>query len=366
VIFSGCVQPPEEPKVTEKEASGEWIPDGLVGQDEYSKSMVLLAPARQGYSGGSMEVSWRNDPEYLYMALNGTAKGWVSIGFDPSEWMKDADMIMGFVQDGSVRVLDEYCTGNYGPHVEDTTLGGRDDILQFGGRQEGQYMVVEFKRKLQTGDKFDKALVPGEKISIIWASSDSPDHDLKHNVAYGEGILALEDQSPMPVAAALTAREVQGILFIREEEKVARDLYLSLFDEVNLTVFIDLAKSEQSHMDSAKIPIEKYGLKDPVIEQRGVFSNETLKMLYSDLLASGKRSAKDALEAAATFEEISIIDLEKEIDASQNEEVKVIYEGLLAGSRKHLRTYVRDLQDLGVSYQPRYLSQEQFDEINRS
>jgi hypothetical protein len=368
LILSGCVQPPEEPEVTEKAATEEWTPDGVVGENEYSKSMVLVAPARQGYSGGSMEVSWKNDQEYLYMALNGTAQGWISIGFDPSEWMKDADIIIGSAEAGSVQVWDEYSTGNYGPHIEDTILGGQDNLLEVGGRQDGERMIVEFKRKLNTGDRFDKILVPGEAVSIIWAVSDESDYSLKHNVAYGEGILTLAagDDDVAVRTTALTAREVEGILFIREEEKVARDLYQSLYDEFNLTVFTDLARSEQSHMDSIKIPIDKYGLKDPVIEERGVFTNQTLTQFYDDLLDSGKQSEEDALKSAATFEEISIIDLEKELNATQNEEVRVIYEGLLAGSRKHLRSYVRDLQDVGISYEPKYLSQEDFDEIVKS
>lgn len=364
LVLSGCVQPPEEPKVTERAASGEWTPDGVVSENEYSKSMVLVAPARQGYSGGSMEISWKNDQEYLYMALNGTARGWVSIGFDPSEWMKDADIVMGFINSGSVQVLDEYSTGNYGPHLEDTVLGGSDDLLEVGGRQDGGDMIIEFKRKLDTGDRFDKVLVPGEAVSMIWASSDSSDHDFKHDVAYGEGILTLSsvDEAPPAAAKALTAREIEGILFIREEEKVARDLYQAYYDEFNLTVFSDLARSEQSHMDSIKIAVDKYGLEDPVIEEQGVFTNQTLKQMYDQLLASGKQSEEDALKASAAFEEISIIDLEKELSVTQAEDVRLIYEGLLAGSRKHLRSYVRDLQEMGISYIPRHLNSGEYNE----
>jgi hypothetical protein len=364
LVLSGCVQPPEEPEVTEKVASGEWTADGVVSENEYSKTMVLVAPARQGYSGGSMEISWKNDQEYLYMALNGTAQGWVSIGFDPAEWMKNADIVMGSVKPGSVQVLDEYSTGNYGPHLEDTSLGGSDDLLEVGGRQDGENIIIEFKRKLDTGDRFDKVLVPGEAVSIIWASSDSSDLDFKHDVAYGEGILTLSSvNEAVPAASnALTAREVEGILFIREEEKVARDLYQAFYDEFNLTVFSDLARSEQSHMDSIKIAVDKYGLEDPVIEEQGVFTNQTLKQMYEQLLASGKQSEEDALKASATFEEISIIDLEKELNVTKSEDVRLIYEGLLAGSRKHLRSYVRDLQELGVSYVPKHLTLGEFNE----
>ena len=189
--FSGCIQPKEAPVVSEKVASEEWKPDGVVGENEYARSMVLVGPSRQGYTGGEMQISWKNDREYLYMALNATANGWVAIGFDPLEWMKNADMILGSVQGSKATVLDEYCTGNYGPHIEDTLLGGTNDILESGGSKAAGRTTIEFKRKLNTGDRFDKAFTPGQAISVIWASSQNSDASIKHDVAYGEGILTL-------------------------------------------------------------------------------------------------------------------------------------------------------------------------------
>ena len=61
LFSSGCIQPEEAPVVAEKAATEEWKADGIVGDSEYSRSMLLQAPARQGYSGGDMEISWKND-----------------------------------------------------------------------------------------------------------------------------------------------------------------------------------------------------------------------------------------------------------------------------------------------------------------
>jgi len=366
LVFSGCVESPEEQIVSEKVTSEEWASDGVVGVGEYSRTMVLAGPARSGYSGGEMEISWRNDQEYLYMALKGETAGWLSIGFDPLEWMKDADIILGKVEDGKPIVLDEYSIDRYGPHEDDTFLGGTYDILESGGSEADGYTVIEFKRKLDTGDEFDKVLEPGQSVSIIWAMADSDPRSLKHNIAYGEGILTLvEDQvsGTATATAALSPREEEGVLFIWEEEKAARDLYMSLYRENKLSVFVDLARSEQSHMDQAKTLIDKYGLELPVEDDAGVFSNGTLIELYDDLLAQGSQSEEDALKVAATFEEISIVDLEKELEVAKNEDVRVVFQGLLAGSRKHLRSYVRDLQEMDIAYTPQYMSQSEFDEV---
>ncbi|HOU70131.1 MAG TPA: DUF2202 domain-containing protein [Methanothrix sp.] len=368
LLFSGCIERQEAPEVMEQEANEEWKADGIIGDGEYSRSMLLQGSARQGYSGGDLAVSWKNDKEYLFLALNGSTDAWLAIGFDPLEWMKNADIILASVQGGKAVVLDEYCTGNYGPHIEDTMLGGSDDIMESGGSKSAGRTVIELKRRLDTGDRFDKAFSPGGAVSMIWALSSNPDISLKHNIAYGEGILSLtggEAAAAGAAVATLTAREKDGLIFIWEEEKAARDLYNGLYEKNNMTIFLDLVRSESSHMDQARTVMEKHGLTLPP-DEPGVFQNQTLQEIHDQLLAEGLQSDQDALTVAAIFEEISIVDLGKELSASQAEDVRTVYDGLLAGSRKHLRSYVSDLEGQGIEYQPRYLEAEQFQEIVKS
>jgi hypothetical protein len=259
-------------------------------------------------------------------------------------------------------VRDEYSTGNYGPHVEDTMLGGKDDILESGGASDGTHTVIEFKRRLNTGDRFDKALAPGGRISIIWAMADDKDPGLKHNIAYGEGILALSGVQNATKTVAVKPRDLQGMRFIWEEEKTARDLYRSFYNETNQSIFMNLERSEQNHMDQVKSIMDRYGVSTPVPDQ-GALENQTLIQIYADLLSRGNRSGEEALMAAATFEEISIMDLQEEIAATDNQDLIAVYQGLLAGSRKHLRSYSSALKDQGIAYTPQYLSKAEFDQI---
>ena len=368
ILSSGCIQREEAPVVKEKAATEAWKADGIIGESEYSRSMLLQAPTRQGYTGGDMEVSWKNDAEYLYLGLNGSTDGWLAIGFDPLEWMKNSDIILASMQAGKAVVLDEYCTGNYGPHIEDTMLGGSSDILESGGSRAASRTIIELKRKLDTGDRFDKAFAPGQAVSMIWALSSNPDISLKHDVAYGEGILILteggatESMASEAKVAALTVAEEDGLIFIWEEEKAARDLYTSLYEKNNLTIFLDLMRSESSHMDQARAVIDSHNLILPE-DERGVFQNQTLQKIHDDLLAEGLESDEDALKVAAAFEEISIVDLEKELAAAEAEDLRTVYQGLLAGSRKHLRSYVSDLKGQGIQYEPRYIDRAEFEGI---
>jgi hypothetical protein len=367
LIFSGCVERPEAPAVSEQEATEEWKADGIVSEGEYTRSMLLQAPTRQGYSGGDMQISWRNDEEDLYLALNGSTLGWLALGFEPLEWMKDSDIILASVDKGTAVVLDEYCTGNYGPHIEDTMLGGTDDIQEFSGSESAGRTTIELKRSLQSSDRFDKSFSPGQAVSIIWALSDNPDISQKHDVAYGEGILSLTRAGGVASASlpgSLTPIEKDGLIFIWEEEKAARDIYSSLYEKNNLTIFLDLTRSEESHMDQAKAVIDKYGLVLPA-DVPGVFENQTLQDIHDRLLAEGLESDEQALKVAAEFEEISIMDLEAELAAAENEDVRTMYQGLLAGSRKHLRSYVADLKEQGIEYEPRHLLRSEFEETVR-
>jgi len=74
----GCIQPQAGPQVKTTTASAEWKPDGVVGANEYARTMTLQAPASNGYSGGTMTLSWKNDAEY---SLPGTQRHDPGMGF---------------------------------------------------------------------------------------------------------------------------------------------------------------------------------------------------------------------------------------------------------------------------------------------
>ena len=98
--------------------------------------------------------------------------------------MKDADIIIGWVDDktGKAEVMDTYSTGVVGPHPSDADLGGKDDLLSRAASQEGGWTTVEFSRKLDTGDKFDKVIKKGQ-MKIIWGLSSKDGLNPMHSKA---------------------------------------------------------------------------------------------------------------------------------------------------------------------------------------
>ena len=164
---------------------------------------------------------------------------------------------------------------------------------------------------------------------------------------------------------ALEPIEEEGILFIREEEKLARDVYLVLKDKWGLTIFENISNSEQQHMDAVKTLIIKYELDDPVVDDGiGEFTNPTILELYEFLVETGEQSRIDGLIVGATIEEMDLVDIMDYLgEVEDNRDIIQTYNNLMKGSRNHLREFVIELENLGVSFTPQYLDQGTFDDI---
>jgi len=161
--------------------------------------------------------------------------------------------------------------------------------------------------------------------------------------------------------------EKEGILLMREEEKLARDVYLALYDKWNLKTFYNIAQSEKTHMEAVKLLLKRYGIEDPVGKDIvGTFKNEKLQKLYDELVAMGNESLEQALSASATVEELDIYDLKELLSKTDNDDIKIVYQNLLKGSRNHLRSFNRQIEKNGFSYTSKYLSQKEYDNIAMS
>ncbi len=170
-----------------------------------------------------------------------------------------------------------------------------------------------------------------------------------------------EDTITPPLTTQLTDGEEQSLLFMREEEKLARDVYLYLYDKYGLTIFNNISNAEQKHMDLVLTLLQKYGLEDVASPERGVFYNQDLQALYDALTAQGDVSVVEALKVGATIEDVDLFDLAGQ-DVSQ-QDILDAYDRLACGSRNHMRAFVGTLGDYGETYTPQYISQEDFDAI---
>jgi hypothetical protein len=163
---------------------------------------------------------------------------------------------------------------------------------------------------------------------------------------------------------SLSDEEIQSLLYMSEEEKLARDIYAYLYGTWGIQSFKNIQESEQTHMDSVNSIIDKYDLASASeVEAVGEFANADLQKLYDDLTAQGSISKIEALKVGAAIEEIDILDLQSYLTKVDDVDIDNVYGNLLSGSESHLTAFVSQLESYEVVYTPQYLSDEAYANI---
>lgn len=157
---------------------------------------------------------------------------------------------------------------------------------------------------------------------------------------------------------APTEAEKTSLNFMREEEKLAHDVYRVFAEQWQVPIFSNIADSEASHFTQVQCLLDAYQLPNPASEHAGVFNNAELQTLYDTLIARGSSSLTEALMVGALIEEVDIADLTDALTQVNVPEIQTVYENLRRGSENHLRAFVRQLNQQGVTaYQAQALSE---------
>lgn len=209
--------------------------------------------------------------------------------------------------------------------------------------------------------KFNKTLIASMVVMTCTTLATS------HSVAAATPTCQATGTCQTTVYQALSSAETATLVFMREEEKLARDVYLVLHQQWQIPVFSNIASSEQQHTDKVKGLLQTYRLADPVTNDTvGVFQNPQLASLYAQLVAQGKTSAIEALQVGALIEETDIADLQKAIAGTTRPDIVQVYSNLMRGSRNHLRAFVGQLAAQGGAYTAQVLPQAEVDAIASS
>ena len=168
-----------------------------------------------------------------------------------------------------------------------------------------------------------------------------------------------------PAVIALDAVEIADLEYMREEEKLARDVYLTLYDVWGVRTFQNISRSEQSHMDAILTLLNRYAIADPAVGNGvGEFTNPELQALYDQLIATGSQSLADALKVGGAIEEIDILDLQRAVAETDKADIQRVYASLLSGSTNHLRAFVSTLANqTGEVYEPQYMTPDAYSAI---
>ncbi|MCB9564957.1 MAG: DUF2202 domain-containing protein [Kofleriaceae bacterium] len=177
----------------------------------------------------------------------------------------------------------------------------------------------------------------------------------------GDG--AGDDTTPAP--GTISAAEASDLVWVREEEKLARDVYRVLDDAWGTTpVFANIAVAEQRHMDEIAVLLDAYGVADPVVDDTvGAFTDPAIAQLYAQLTTAGLPSAIDALAVGATIEDLDIFDIDARVARTDRADIVAAYGRLTCGSENHLRAFTGQLDAVGASYAPQYLTLDAYQAI---
>lgn len=189
-------------------------------------------------------------------------------------------------------------------------------------------------------------------------------------VVDAEGITSLNTDALQAALAesaysVLSENEIASLMYMREEEKLAHDVYVVLYQKWSLPLFNNIANSEATHTSAIKVLLDRYGIADPAAGKGvGEFTDPTLQKLYTQLVAQGNQSLTEALKVGAAIEEIDILDLQTRLAQTDDLDIELVYGNLLNGSRNHLRAFTATLQrQTGEVYVAQYLDGTSYNSI---
>jgi len=144
---------------------------------------------------------------------------------------------------------------------------------------------------------------------------------------------------------ALDADEIADLVFMRQEEKLAHDVYVALYETWGQRIFANIASSEQTHSQAVARLLDRFGIEDPVAgAATGVLADPELQALYNQLVAQGQTSLEEALRVGVAIEELDIIDLQESLERTDVAEIERVYTSLLNGSHNHLNAFTSTLE----------------------
>lgn len=162
----------------------------------------------------------------------------------------------------------------------------------------------------------------------------------------------------------LSQQEKSDLIFLRQEEKLAHDVYVYAYQKYSHFIFNNISNSEQTHMNNMIGLLTKYNVVDPAAGlPNGVFADSNLQALYTQFITKVDVSLIGALEVGATIEDLDISDIQRFNANTTKSDILRVFDVLTCGSRNHLRGFTGQLKPLSVTYIPQFLTVSDYQNI---
>lgn len=187
--------------------------------------------------------------------------------------------------------------------------------------------------------------------SFSWATVETPFPNRSTNIA------------AKTTASVLSQTEINSLRYMREEEKLAHDVYIHLYNRWKTPVFLNIANAEKIHTQAVANLLNQYQVTDSIPNEAGKFNHPELQKLYNQLIQQSEKSLMEAFKVGMLIEDLDIADLQKAQQTVTQNDIKMIYQFLEKGSRNHLRGFYRNLRQIGGDYQPQYITRTYFNRV---
>ena len=128
-----------------------------------------------------MNFSWSIENDLIHVKLSAKTTGWVAVGFNPEKAMLHANIIIGYVKKGKVKIEDHFGNRKRG-HSKDKKEGGKNDIQNPAGTEENGFTTLTFTIPLDSGDKTDGVIkADGSNILIFAYGGKRDSTKSRHN-----------------------------------------------------------------------------------------------------------------------------------------------------------------------------------------
>ena len=205
-------------------------------------------------------------------------------------------------------------------------------------------------------------IILGAAAALLGACSPmtSPSDASMGDVALADSSLSdapLSDASADAPSLGCAPGLATDLCALREEEKLARDVYRTLFAATSINVFDNIARSEQMHTDAVAAQLAARGIPDPVTDDTtGVFRAPVFQELYASLTLEGRMSDVAALRVGATIEDLDLRDIREMQARTMDASALALYDNLACGSRNHIRSFTGQLESRGERYEAMYIT----------
>ncbi len=121
-----------------------------------------------------MEVSWVFGGDQVHFQISAPTTGWVAIGFNETDQLKNTYLIMGSVADETVTVLEHFVVGSE-DYRSVETFGAPKLIHGTEGKEDTKGTVIKFSLPVKAIDSYRKELNKGNTYFLLMAFSLADD-----------------------------------------------------------------------------------------------------------------------------------------------------------------------------------------------